>query len=46
MRGYLLLPGHGDCKTCLGLRVAFLNERFAPDAKNEADAEEPEKRSE
>lgn len=31
-RGYLILPSRGDCKTCIVLRLAYLNTCFPIDA--------------
>jgi hypothetical protein len=27
-RGYLILPSYGDCKTCLTLRLAYLDHAY------------------
>ena len=37
-RGYLVLPSYGNCKTCLALRIAFLEKRFPPEAKADPNA--------
>lgn len=45
-RGYLLLPGYGNCKTCLALRVAFLNEHYTTGISYESDPKTPDQKSE